>query len=49
MASVNSTVTIRLPRGHVSDPQRGIADDADRLRETRRLAVEFAVPTRRRR
>ena len=44
MASVNSNVTIRLPRAHGSDPQRRIADDADRLRETSRLAVEFAVP-----
>ena len=44
MASVNPNVTIRLPRAHGSDPQRRIADDADRLRETSRLAVEFAVP-----
>ena len=44
MVRVNSDVAIRLPRAHRSDPQRRIADDAARLRETSSLAVEFDVP-----
>ncbi len=44
MVRVNSNVAIRLPRAHRNDPQRRIADDAARLRETSTLAVEFNVP-----
>ena len=44
MVRVNSNVVIRLPRAHRNDPQRRIADDATRLRETSILAVEFNVP-----
>ena len=44
MVRVNSSVAIRLPRAHRNDPQRRIADDAARLRETSTLAVEFNVP-----
>ena len=44
MVRVNSDVAIRLPRAHRSDPQRRIADDAARLRETSSLAVKFDVP-----
>ena len=44
MVRVNSNVAIRLPRAHRDDPQRRIADDAERLRERSTLAVEFNVP-----
>ena len=44
MVRVNSNVAIRLPQAHRLDPQRRIADDAERLRETSRLVVEFNVP-----
>ena len=44
MVRVNSNVAIRLPQTHRSDPQRRIADDAERLAATSTLAVEFNVP-----
>ena len=44
MVRVNSNVAIRLPSAHRSDPQRRIADDAERLAATTTLAVEFSVP-----
>ena len=44
MERVNSNVVIRLPRAHRTDPQRRIADDAERLCESSRLSVEFIVP-----
>ena len=44
MVRVNSNVAIRLPQTHRFDPQRRIADDAERLAATSTLAVEFNVP-----
>ena len=44
MAKVNANVAIRLPRAHRLDPQQRVLDDAGRLRDTSKLAVEFDVP-----
>ncbi len=44
MVRVNSSVAIRIPQAHRFDPQRRIADDAERLCGTSTLAVEFNVP-----
>lgn len=41
---VSSPVAIKLPRHHVNDPQRRIADDADALCAAAQLRAEYKVP-----
>ena len=44
MEHVNANVAIKLPAAHRQDPQKRIADDAERLCSNSTLAVEFVVP-----
>ena len=41
---VSSPVAMKLPRTHVSDPQRRIMDDADALCAAAQLRAEYTVP-----
>ncbi len=44
MERVNANVATRLPQAHRQDPQRRIADDAERLCGSSTVSVEFNVP-----
>lgn len=41
---VNTSVTIRLPRAHRTDPRRRISDEVESFCQNSRLQVEFDVP-----